>query len=221
MTLTLLLCDDHRLFREGLSALLRQQPGWDIVGEAADGNEAIRLASELRPAVAVLDIGMPGRSGIDAAAAIRECSPDTRIVALSMHSDAYHRQRMLAAGASAYVLKSEASADLVAAIEAVLRGEPFLSPSLAPSRDPREAAQDPFVGIGRATKRDPDRLTPREREVLRLLAQGRRTKEIARELGISTKTVETHRSRIMLKLGIDNLAGLVRFALRTGIVPAD
>lgn len=219
--ITLLLCDDHRLFREGLAALLGQQPHWQIVGEAADGDEAVRRVAELGPSLVVLDVGMPGMSGIDAAAAIRECAPGTRVVALSMYADDHHRQRMLAAGASAYVLKSEASADLIAAIEAVLRGEIFISPSLespvAPggSSDRRTEAGRGVAQGGR------ERLTPRERDVLRLMALGRRTKDVARELGISAKTVETHRSRIMLKLGIDNLAGLIRFAIRAGIVEAD
>ncbi len=221
MTLTLLLCDDHRLFREGLAALLRQQPGWEVVGEAADGDEAIRLATELRPSIAVLDIGMPGKSGIDTAAAIREHAPGTRVVALSMHSDPHSRERMLAAGACAYVIKNEASAELVAAIQAAMRGETFISPLLQRPAALDRSARERTGATEHLAAPDPDRLSPREREVLRLLAQGRRTKEIAAELGISAKTVETHRSRIMLKLNIDNLAGLVRFALRTGIASPD
>jgi len=217
MALTLLLCDDHRLFREGLAALLRHdQPDWEVVAQAGDGDEAIRLADALKPDLAVLDLAMPGIGGIEAAAAIRERSPRTRIVALSMYSDAQSRECMLAAGAAAYVLKNEAGADLVAAIQAVLRGETFVSPSLASSDRPldaprAEAGADPDLAL----------LTARERDVLALMVRGRRTKEIAADLGISTKTVETYRGRIMLKLGVDNLAGLVKFAIRAGVTSVD
>jgi DNA-binding NarL/FixJ family response regulator len=218
MTLTILLCDDHRLFREGLAALLLQrQPAWQVVAQAGDGDEAVRLAGDLAPDVVVLDVAMPGTSGIEAARQIRAQSPHTRIVALSMYGDAHYRRRMLAAGASAYVLKNEAGADLVAAIQAVLRGETFISPSLtAPSDHPASEA-----GGRRSPDLDFASLTQREREVLGLLAQGRRTKEIAGELGISPKTVETYRGRIMLKLGVDTLAGLVVFAVRAGVVVTD
>jgi len=218
---TLLLCDDHRIFREGLAALLRQQPHWQVIAEAGDGDEAIRLAAELQPSVAVLDLAMPGTGGIDAAAVIRAQAPRTRIVALSMYGDDYHRRRMLTAGASAYVLKTEASAELVEAIAAVLRGETFVGRSLKSPVTPAGRGPGQAAGADRGFEEGSERLTPRERDVLRLMARGRRTKEVARDLGISAKTVETHRSRIMLKLGIDNLAGLIRFAIRTGIVTAE
>ncbi|WPL18063.1 Nitrogen regulation protein C [Thiorhodovibrio winogradskyi] len=214
---TLLLCDDHRLFREGLAALLRHdQPDWEVVAQAGDGEEAIRLAEALKPDLAVLDLAMPGIGGIAAAAVIRARSPHTRIVALSMYDDSQSRERMFAAGAAAYVLKNEAGADLVAAITAVLRGETFVSPALAlagPSGGAprREARADSALAL----------LTAREREVLNLMARGRRTKEIANDLGISAKTVETYRSRVMLKLGLDNLADLVKFAIRAGLIAVD
>jgi DNA-binding NarL/FixJ family response regulator len=130
-TLTLLLCDDHALFRERLAALLHQHPGWRVMAEAADGESAVRLAAELKPDVVVLDIAMPGMTGIEAAASIRRQAPDTRIVALSMYGDSHYQQRMLAAGAHAYVLKNEVSAELVKAIEAVTDGKRFVSPALA------------------------------------------------------------------------------------------
>jgi DNA-binding NarL/FixJ family response regulator len=217
MALTLLLCDDHRLFREGLAALLRhERPDWEIVAQAGDGAEAIRLAGALRPDLVVLDLAMPGIDGSEAAAAIRERSPGTRIVALSMYGDTQSRERMIAAGAAAYVLKNEAGADLVAAIAAVLRGETFVSPALASSDRPldtpqAEAGADPDLAL----------LTARERDVLALMVRGRRTKEIAADLGISSKTVETYRGRVMLKLGVDNLAGLVKLAIRAGITSVD
>jgi DNA-binding NarL/FixJ family response regulator len=216
MTLTLLLCDDHRLFREGLAGLLQQEPGWKVIAQAGDGAEAIRLAGELEPDLAVLDVAMPGVGGIEAAEAIRVRSPRTRIVAVSMYSDLHYRKRMLAAGAVAYVLKNEAGADLIAAIHAVLRGETFISPSLEFSNQHRDAVQSE-----RCPDLDQAELTAREREVLGLLARGRRTREIAAELGISAKTVETYRGRLMFKLGIDNLAGLVKFAIRAGIAPVE
>ena len=207
--LTILLCDDHALFREGLAALLARQPGMRVIAQAEDGDEAVRLAGELKPDLAVLDVAMPGMSGVDAAAQIRDVSAQTRIIALSMYGDAHYRQRMLDAGAGAYVLKNDASAELLAAVDSVLRGETYLSPTL---RD--RAAPQPQ----RSVDIDMNRLSPREHEVFRLLALGRRTKDIADALGISVKTVETHRSRLMLKLGVDNLAELVKVAIRAGIV---
>ena len=211
-TLTLLLCDDHALFREGLAALLHQHPGWRVLAEAADGESAVRLTAELKPDVVVLDIAMPGMTGIEAAASIRRQAPDTRVIALSMYGDSHYLQRMLAAGAHAYVLKNEASAELVEAIEAVTEGRRFVSPTLATTG---------VAGQQRCADIETELLSTREREVLRLLAKGRRTKEIAEHLGISAKTVETYRSRITMKLGIDNLPGLVKFAIRAGIVTAD
>jgi DNA-binding NarL/FixJ family response regulator len=216
MTLTLILCDDHRLFREGLVGLLQQEPGWEVIGQAGDGAEAIRLADALKPDLAVLDVAMPGVGGIEAAEAIRVRSPRTRIVAVSMYGDLHYRKRMLAAGAAAYVLKNEAGADLIAAIHAVMRGETFVSPALASPSQRRDSLQSE-----RCPDLDQAALTGREREVLGLLARGRRTREIAAELGISAKTVETYRGRLMLKLGIDNLAGLVKFAIRAGIAPVE
>jgi DNA-binding NarL/FixJ family response regulator len=210
--LKLLLCDDHTLFREALASLLSQQPGWQVVAQAADGAEAVRLAAEHKPDIAVLDVAMPGVSGIEACGGIRDTSPDTRVIALSMYGDLHYRQRMFAAGAAAYVLKNEAVTELVQAVEAVLRGETFISAALS-GREPPQPQ--------RSAELDQQRLTQRERDVLSLLAQGRRTKDIADALGISVKTVETYRGRIMLKLDIDNLVGLVKFAIRSGIVSAE
>ncbi|MGD8498538.1 MAG: response regulator transcription factor [Chromatiales bacterium] len=212
MALTILLCDDHTLFREGLTSLLQKQPGWQVVAETADGNEAVRLAGELKPDLAIIDVAMPQVNGIDTAAAIRDVAPKTRILALSMYSDPHYQRRMLAAGAAGYVLKNEAGADLVKAIMTVLRGETFVSPALQASQ---------LSESGPAVDRPRAKLTSREREVLSLLAQGQRTREIAELLGISARTVETYRSRLMMKLGIDNLAGLIKFAIRAGIVSAE
>jgi DNA-binding NarL/FixJ family response regulator len=209
MPLTILLCDDHALFREGLAALLARQSGWKVVAQAGDGDEAVRLARELKPDLAVLDVSMPGVSGIDAARQIRTHSPETRIVALSMYGDEHYRRRMDDAGADAYVLKNDASAELVAAIQAVLREECYVSPTLRGQATPQPQ---------RSAELDIESLTPREREVFRLLALGRRPKEIAATLGISVKTVETYRGRLLLKLGVANLAQLVKVAIRAGVV---
>jgi DNA-binding NarL/FixJ family response regulator len=209
---TFLLCDDHTLLLEGLTALMEREPGWRVVAQTSDGAEAIRLAGELTPDVALIDVAMPGMNGMETAAGIRMASPATRIVALSMYADDHYLQRMLAAGARAYVLKGEASTDLFNAIRAVLQGETFVSPSL--SRDGRRAVQ-------RAVEVDQASLSDREREVLRRLAQGQRNKEIAIHLGISDRTVETYRNRLMHKLKVNNLADLVRFAIQAGIAPRE
>jgi DNA-binding NarL/FixJ family response regulator len=210
MPLTFLLCDDHALFREGLAALLERQPGWRVIAHAADGDEARRLATEQQPDVAVLDVSMPGMDGITAAARIRDSSPEIDIIALSMYGDEHYRRRMFDAGAKAYVMKRDASVELVTAVQAVLRGETYLSPTLS------DAGQR-----HRSVEVDIRQLTSREREVFRLLALGRRPKEIAEMLDLSVKTVETYRSRLMLKLGIDNLADLIKAAIRAGIVSID
>lgn len=209
MTLTVLLADDHILFRQGLALLVGKQADWEIVGEADDGEAAVQLAQRLRPQIAVLDVEMPHMDGMEAARRIRQVSPETQIVALSMYGDAHYQERMFEAGASAYVLKNEAIDDLVTAIAATLRGERFVSPAAGQVTE----AQPPL----RSIELDKANLSDRERDVLRLLAEGRRMKEIAAALGISVRTVETYRTRIMLKLGIDNLPGLVKFAVRAGI----
>lgn len=209
MTTTILIADDHVLFRQGLAALLREQAEWEVVGEAGDGEEAVRLAEALGPQIAVLDIEMPRMTGIEAAHRIRQLSPATRIVALSMYAEPLYQRKMFQAGASAYVLKNEAIDDLVDAIRAALRGERFVSPAIGQ----QGAASPP-----RSAVLDRHALTGRELDVLRLLAEGHRTKDVARQLGISAKTVETYRTRLMLKLGIDNLQGLVKFAIQAGLI---
>lgn len=208
MPITFILVDDHVLFRQGLALLIRRQHDWEIVGEAGDGLEAERLAARLRPRIAVLDVEMPGVNGIEAARRIVQASPETRVVALSMYGDPHYREAMFGAGAMAYVLKNEAIDDLVQAIEAVLRGETFISPAVLANGS---------AAITRSAAVDASVLSPREIEVLRLLAEGKRNKEIANALGVSVKTVETHRSRIMFKLEIDSLPDLVKFAIRLGI----
>lgn len=211
MTTTILIADDHVLFRQGLALLVRQEGEWSVVGEAGDGEEAIRLAGELKPQVAVIDVEMPGVGGIEAAARIRQVSPDTRIVALSMYGDVQYQELMFQAGASAYVLKNEAINALSDAIRAVLRGKRFVRPP---------PPHGGTLGAVRSAELDKSALSAREQEVLRLMAEGNRTKEIAKILEISPKTVETYRSRIMLKLRIDTVPALVKFAIRAGITSA-
>jgi DNA-binding NarL/FixJ family response regulator len=210
MALRFLLCDDHPLFREGLAALLERRDDWKVVGQADDGEEAVRLATLLQPDLILIDVAMPKMNGIEAVSAIRAAAPDSLILALSMYSDAHYLQSMLAAGAVGYVLKNQASAELHEAIDAVQRGHTFLSPAL-------------YTGGARrcAPELELAKLTPRERAVLRSLAQSLKMREIAEEMGISVKTVETHRKRIMSKLEIDNLPGLVRFAIRSGLIPPE
>lgn len=205
---TILIADDHRLFRQGLVALLRETPGFDVVAEAGDGEEAVRLAEELKPQVAVLDVDMPKMTGVDAAREIGRVSPGTVIVALSMYADPHYQEQMREAGATAYVLKNEAIDDLVGAVRVAVDRGRYVGP-----RDAEAASASQ-----RSARLDREDLSMRERDVLRLLAEGKRTKEIAYALGISPKTVETYRGRIMAKLGIDSVPGLVKFAIRAGIV---
>ena len=212
MTTTIIIADDHRLFRQGLVVLLREQSGWEVVGEAGSGEEALQLALALKPDIAVVDVEMPGIGGVEATRRIRGSSVDTRVIALSMYADEYYRERMRKAGASAYVLKNEAIDQLVNAIDAVLRGQQY-TPLTGVKREP--------IARRRSARVDSEQLSEREQEVLRLLANGKRTTEIADLLAISPKTVETYRSRLMNKLDIDNLSGLVRFAIRAGIVPPE
>jgi DNA-binding NarL/FixJ family response regulator len=209
VTTTILIADDHAVFRHGLASLLRERDGWEVVAEAGDGEEAVRLAGTLRPRIAMLDVEMPRLAGIEAAQRIRKVSPETRIVVLSMYADARYQERAREAGASAYALKSEPIAALVEVIDLVLRGAAFVSNTLR--RNESAAAL-------RSARVDLDALSAREREVLRLLAEGRRTQEIAGLLGLGVKSVETYRSRLMEKLAIDNLAGLIRFAIRAGVI---
>jgi two-component system response regulator NreC len=206
-----LLADDHVIVRDGLSAILKEH-GFEVVAEASDGREAIRLGQELTPDIAVVDISMPLLNGIDAAREIRKVSPKTKIVILTMSTEDRYVVASLRAGISGYVLKSKAASSLINALEAVRKGEVYLSPGIS------RAAVDAYL-----TQDDSpvDPLSIREREVLQLIAEGKNVKEIGSILGISTKTAESHRSNIMEKLGIHEVAGLVRYAIRNGLVTAE
>jgi two-component system, NarL family, response regulator LiaR len=210
MPLRVLLADDHKLVREGLRALLTGS-GLTVVGEASDGREAVQMASSLRPDVAVLDISMPELNGVDAARAILREQPGMTTILLTVHAEDTYVIEALRAGVKGYVLKSQAMSDLIQAIYEAVRGSIYLSPGI--SR---------VVVEGCLTEAVPphDPLTLREREVLQLIAEGRTTKEIAQALDITVKTCESHRVRIMKKLGIHHIAGLVRYAIRQGLINA-
>jgi len=203
-----LIADDHPLIRQGLRTLLEQH-GFTVVGEAADGREATRLAQELEPDVAVLDLAMPLLNGLDAAREITRTSRRTKTILVTVHTADQYVLAALQAGVRGYVLKSQATAELVQAIQEVMRGGRYLSPGIS------EAVVQAYLA---KTDLPADPLTPREREVLQLIAEGKRTKDIAGLLGVSVKTVESHRTRLMEKLDIRQTAGLVRYAIRRGLI---
>lgn len=208
MPLRVLLADDHQIVRQGLKALLERE-GFDVAAEASDGLEAVRLARDLQPDVAVLDIGMPLLNGLDAARQVLQASSRTKAILLTMHADDHYVLEALRAGVTGYVLKSKAAGDLVQAIREVAGGAIYLSPGVSRA----------VVQAYRAkTDLPPDPLTPRERQVLQLIAEGKRTKEIAVLLGVSVKTAESHRTRLMEKLNIHETASLVRYALQRGLI---
>ena len=206
----LLLADDHEIVRQGLRALLEHR-GFVVAGEAGDGFEAIRLARELRPDIAIVDLAMPLINGVGVARKILRELPRTKVILLTMHTEEPYVLDALQAGVAGYVVKSDAAADLTQAIEDVLRGSTYLSAKI--SRAIVESYADKR-GLGA------DVLTPREREVLQLIAEGKTTKEIATLLEISIKTAEAHRTKIMTKIGTHGVAGLVRYAIRRGMVEA-
>ena len=207
-----LLADDHTLVRAGIRGLLQGLPGVEVVGEAEDGPEALRLAESLRPDVVLLDIGMPGLNGLEVAGRLAALDPSIRVLILSMHTSEEYVLRALRAGCAGYLLKRSAVSELEVAVRAVARGETYLSPAVS------KQVVDDYVGrTGGAT--DPiEALTARQREILQLVAEGNTSKEIAERLGLSFKTVEAHRAQIMERLGVRDLAGLVRFAVRVGLV---
>ena len=210
----LLLADDHAVVRSGLRMLLQAQSDMKIIGEAETGQEAIRRVVELRPDVVLMDIEMPGMNGIEATRAIKAEAPEAAVLALTMYEDDQYFFEMLRAGASGYVPKRAAPDELVSAIRAVSRGEVFLYPSLA-----GRLVQD-YLLRGRPDEQEPmtDDLTPREQEVLKLIAEGLSNSEIAGQLIISAKTVDRHRENIMRKLNLHNRVDLVKYALRKGLI---
>lgn len=214
-TITVFLADDHAVVRDGLRALLEAQPDLRVIGDAGDGRAALRQATALQPDVVVIDIGMPELNGVDAAAQIRESCPGTQVVILSVHDDSEHIFRAFKAGALGYVIKESAGQDVVRAVREVHAGRRYLSPRIA------DTVATQFVRLRQegAVRSPLDSLSAREREVLQLVVEGRSSAEIASRLFLSVKTVETYRSRLMDKLDIHDIPGLVRFAILHGLTP--
>ena len=211
----LLLADDHTLVRAGLRKLLEAMPEVEVVGEASDGLALLALAAQLRPNLVLMDIAMPGLNGLEATARLARQSPDIRVLILSMHQNEEYVRQALRHGAAGYLLKDAAPMELDLAIRAVLRGETYLSPAVS-----RGVVSD-YVQRLRGEETPGTQLTPRQREVLQLVAEGHSTKEIARRLDLSVKTVDTHRSQLMKLLDIHEVAGLVRYAMRVGLISPD
>lgn len=210
----IILADDHPFLRTGLRHVLEEHAIFKVIGEASDGREALRLAQEVRPEVAILDIGMPNLNGIEAARLICESLPNTSVVVLSMHSDEAYVLRALKAGARAYLLKQSAEADLVAAVKAVNEGKTYFSPGVS------QMLINDYIRQMRDRNVDDsyDLLTPREREILQLVSEGKSNKDVAHLLNLSVHTVETHRSNIMDKLNLHSIPELILYAVRKGII---
>ena len=218
VVIRVLIVDDHAIVRDGIRALLAADKDVQVVGEAGGGHEAIELARKLTPDVIVMDIAMPDLGGLEATLAIRAERPDSRIVVLSQYSDASYVRRFLKAGVAGYVLKKAAGADLVAAIHSVARGGLVLDPEIARDALAGETPADPSH---EAAGDEYERLTDREKQVLKLVAEGRSNKEVAALLDISIKTAMSHREHVMEKLRAHNRTDLIRFALRHGVIRAD
>lgn len=208
----ILLAEDHGLVRAGIRSLLQGLSGILVVGEAADGLQAVELISSLRPDVVLMDISMPGLNGLEASIRISRSHPQVRIIILSMHAGKEYVLAAMRAGASGYLLKDAGTEELEMAVKSVGRGEIFLSPGVS-----RHLVDD-YLTRSQLSEAPLDRLTSRQREILQLIAEGLTTKDIARRLDLSIKTIETHRTQLMDRLDIHELAGLVRYAVRSGIV---
>jgi DNA-binding NarL/FixJ family response regulator len=208
MAITVVLVDDHAIVRDGLKAVLEREE-FEVVGEAGDGHAAVRMVRALRPHVAVMDVSMPLLNGIDASREITVHCPPTRVILLTVHADPPYVMEALRAGVRGYVLKTQAAHDLCRAIREAVGGRLYLSPGVS------SAVVSEYLASQPATE---ERLTPRERQVLQLVAEGHTTKRIAAVLGVSSKTAESHRVSLMAKLDIHDTAGLVRYAIRRGIV---
>jgi DNA-binding NarL/FixJ family response regulator len=213
--LRILIADDHELVRRGAVGVLRSRRGWKIVGEAANGREAVEKTIKLKPDVAILDISMPELDGVEAVSQIREAVPETKVLVLTMHESDQIVKRALDAGANGYVLKSDLTEALPKAVKALAEGKRFLTPKVS------EIVLAGFLKTrSQQGERAGVRTTPRETQIIRLLAEGRSNKEIAGQLGIAVRTVETHRAKIMLKLGLHSLAELIHYAIQHNIVSA-
>lgn len=211
------LADDHQLVRAGLRALLQSLDDVEVLAEASDGHEALALVDRLRPDVLLLDITLPGLNGLEVAQRIPRISPSTRVLILSMHAAPEYVTQALRAGVAGYLIKDSAVDELRVALDSLRAGRPYLSPAIS---------QTVLRGFLRTGERPPDRsaldvLTPRQREILQLLAEGHGTRDIAGRLGLSVKTVESHRSQLMDRLDIHDVPGLVRFSIRMGLISAE
>lgn len=209
-----LLVDDHALVRAGLRSLLEKLPEVEVVAEAVNAREALALMRKLRPDVVLMDLAMPGLNGLEGTAGVARDYPGVRVLVLSMHADEEHVRQALRAGAAGYLVKDAVPTELELAVRAVARGEMYLSPAVA-----RHAVA--ARGEGNGEERSLDRLTPRLREILQLIAEGHTTKEIARILGTSRKTVENQRGQLMQRLKMNDLAGLIRYAVEAGLVDSN
>lgn len=215
MAFRIVVADDHEVVRRGLCALLRNQPDWEVCGEASDGREAVEKVLALKPAVVILDIGMPNLNGLEATRQILKANPGVKVLILTLHDSDQVVQEVLDAGARGFLLKTDAARDLVAAVEALRRDKIYFTPKVAAMvldgylrRENGSAPETPAR----------NRLTPREREIVQLLAEGKSSKEVAVALGLSVKTAETHRSNIMRKLELHSVSDLVLYAVRNNIV---
>lgn len=216
MTVRILIADDHQVVRDGLQALLDVPPRYKVIGTACNGREAATMARKLNPDVVIIDIAMPELNGVDATKRMLAESPDLRIIALSMHSDKRYISGMLQAGALGYVRKESAFEEITSAVDAVSQGNVYLGEGVA-----GVVVNDYRQMMSHRAADDIDPLSVREREVLQLLAEGKKTSEIAARLHVSTKTVETHRRQIMAKLDLDSVAALTKYAIRNGFISLD
>jgi DNA-binding NarL/FixJ family response regulator len=208
----ILIADDHTLVRAGLTSLIARLPEMEVVAEAADGRQALRLVRDLQPDIVLMDIAMPGLNGLESAERIHGIHPKVKIIILSMHASEEYVAQALKAGASGYLLKDAATAELEMALKSVSMGQFYLSPSIS------RQVVDNFL---RGGPTGVELLTPRQREILQLIAEGKGTRDIAETLHLSVKTVETHRAQLMERLDIHDVAGLIRYALKKGLISAD
>ena len=208
----ILLADDHDIIRRGLKELLETHPGWQVVGDASNGRQAVELAGKLHPDIAILDLTMPELNGLEATRQIKKALPKTAVLIFTMHDNDNLIRDVLTAGALGYVLKSDAARHLVNAVESLIQHKPFFSAKVS------ESVLEGYLKAGRQEPAGTEPLTPREREIVQLLAEGKSNKEAADALGISTKTIETHRATIMRKLEFKSFAEMVRYAVRNNII---
>jgi DNA-binding NarL/FixJ family response regulator len=210
-----LLADDHRLVRAGIKSLLEEIPGVDVVAEAGDGRETLELVKQHNPNVAIVDVAMKGLNGLEVADRISKDHPHIKVLILSMHTNEEYVIKALKSGAAGYLIKDAATVELKLALDAVRKGETYLSPVIS------KGVIDNLIALSNGRNDPGEVLTPRQREILQLIAEGKSTKEIAAILSVSVKTVETHRTQLMGRLGIRDIAGLVRYAVRTGLVSVE